>query len=899
MSKQETETVESNKIEDKTKSPKSSPKNSQIDDYFEEYFDAISELAPTEQKRLTFIKSSFNASIKADFYQKIEDWNLWRIIVITFFCAHLIRKGWLITAFIIFITLLSMYIQWNRAEKSKAVEYCARIIAKDPDRLRQFLAAVNAPQNLSLGKSGDAPSEWINDILAKFWPFINSIAQNEIDKKGFSKEGLDVGNGHTIYFMRFTLGDKPPAITSINVKKTGKREDEITIILKVIYFGNCLLSFSYKTKVFLKAKAGVKDVYFRGDAIIVLRPLLQTPPFIGGLSFCLNAPPLIDYEGMNLANIADNKIFKNFFVGIISSFLVSPNKIYVPLLNNPNIKRELKFPLPIGLCYVQIIEAENLPPIDPNKCCIFEGSSDVFCKVKVGDYQFMTSIIYGNLNPYFGQSFSAPVHDFNDLLKIELFDKDAISSDDFMGSVEFKTSEISEDKNFNGRDKWLPIGKSPSGSLHFRIAVFELSRDKKQVNKISLAIKESSCKFTPAILSVYIYYVSHISTIDEEINLKPVVVLKFSKQSFETRASQQHPEKGYYYIEESSHFMCNDLENDVLEVSVVCLDKDKILAGSTKNFGSFNIPTKEIIDAKNMTLNKEFPIKRFFKAKDTVEEKESGFVKMFISLKICKYRKRLIDNLKIASSIQTNIEQTIADDSSLANLVKEPVSSLRNPIRSIGFKTFPFTAPKKTIVAEDLLPVPLSLGDKCNVKARIKWPDRRSLHIEVLKVIHMPLSIVDPSFKYSICVKLSLKYGMNKSLIERQKFKQNLSRVFQKRKDSKSKPQNVDNYSALMNRKHLASRHTKKHFLDNLSTNVVFNERLEFRLSPLNNIDNHVLDFLLIVHKPRKFFAVTFNSSLVASSVSSDLPAVDFKGDPIEKWYQLDMHQKFLRVKTK
>ena len=828
--------------------------------------------------QIHFIKSSYNISFMEHFWQKFSDSDLWRLIIGTFFSALFVGYDWHLIAILSFLVLMTTYSQMKSREKTNAIEYCSRVLSEDPDRLKQFLATISAPKNLSNSTSGEASCEWVNDIMAKFWPHINSIAQQQIDKKGFSKKGLDVGNGHKIYFERFTLGDKPPALTSVHVRRTGHRKDEITIILKLIYFGNCLILFSYKTKLFLKAKAGVKDVYFRGTAVVVLRPLMEAPPFVGGLSVCLSDVPLIDYNGLNLANIADNKMFKKFLSNILRDYLVTPNKIYISLLNNANIKRELKYPVPIGLCFVDIIEAEGLPAMDSNRCLIFEGTSDSFCKVKVGDIQFTTKTVYSTLNPFYNQDFSAPIHDFNDILRIEVFDSDSISSDDFMGSLQFQISDIGRNPYLNGRDKWLPIGRSITGSLHFRIAVFELSSNAKNIPKIELSLKQSSVKFPVGMLSVYIYYVSHISTEDEEFDFKPMVRLKFSEQTFETNVSKSL-QKGFYYFEESSHFLVNHIENEILEVCVFSHETSS--TSFSKVFGQCNIAVKDIIGSKtDMTLNQVFPLKKILQLKDVTEVNNSGLIRMFLSLRVCKFRRKLMENLKIASNIQANIEQTTENHNSITKIYREPMDSLKNPIRSvkiIGNNISPFAPLDKTIVAEDKTKIPKHLvSEGCWLKIRIKWPDRTSLHLEVLKLIHIPVPIIDQSFKYAVCVKLSL----------RQRVAHSLSQTVRKRIGFNA-------FEETEKIKGLQKRTTNKYPIINYVNEISFNERLIFKISSVNDIDSHVFEFFLVVYQPRKYFSVVYDSTIVGSSKMIDIPKVDFKGDPIEEWYQIELIERY------
>lgn len=132
----------------------------------------------------------------------------------------------------------------------------------------------------------------------------------------------------------------------------------------MLYSGNCLLSFSKQTLLFFRMNAGVKDIYFRCNARLTLRPLMNYAPYFGGYSFHLLDKPIVDYEGINFANLADNQLFKSYLVNQIAARVVIPNYIYFNMFDEEEVIRKIKQPIPIGLCFLQIIEAENLPMID-------------------------------------------------------------------------------------------------------------------------------------------------------------------------------------------------------------------------------------------------------------------------------------------------------------------------------------------------------------------------------------------------------------------------------------------------------------------------------------------------------------------------------------------------------
>lgn len=609
------------------------------------------------RKRKKFIKF-FDAVYKDKFvvpypnrlYFEIQQKSLWVLLLGVFIAGSFLADN-PILATIIFVIVLANYFAIVRSYKEMARRRFMRGICDNEDTLNEFLMSINAPKNLYAGQGREEPCEWINDIVEKFWPYINQIIQSEIDKKGFSHEGINVGRGHRVYFESFTLGDKPPKITYIGVNKKTTRADQMIITMKCLYFGNCLIGFSYKTLGLLKAKVGVKDVYFRGNAQLVLRPLVNVPPFTGGLSFAFYEPPIIDYDGVNLANLADNKLIKNFLINTITSFLVLPNKLYFPLLPDPVIKKDLKLQAPIGLCYMQIIEAENLPRMDITRYIILPGLADPFCRVQIGQFRYETEIIFNSINPVWKQTFAAPVLDFDDDVQISVFDKDQITADDFMGSIRFKLIHVYQEKRFNGKDKWLPLGRSQSGQFHFRIAVFRLCSKAHLIPLTMADIEKTRYKFPVGILSTYIYY-ARFSTSKMPSEAK-IIELRFGKQTFYTNKAS--PTGEVMFWEEAAYFTCSDPTNDSLSVQIINPKKKKNRSAKETErkkdvFGSCKVALMQVIRAYEkdqsgkMVLDQEFPLEMNSEAVDEEGNMIEGHIKLFLQFKVAK-SKHVIGNL--------------------------------------------------------------------------------------------------------------------------------------------------------------------------------------------------------------------------------------------------------------
>ncbi|RWS26628.1 extended synaptotagmin-2-like protein [Leptotrombidium deliense] len=748
------------------------------------------------------------------------------VMLICFIGGMLLAGGHLFSG--LFLSLFPLYIvkRLDQRERKQNVDKCVAAISSDPELRNMFLTLMNAPQAMHTMDDKFEKAEWLNDIVKRIWPYYNGTVQSEIDRKGYtakseSNKGFNIGSGHVVYFERFTLGDKPPVITHIGINKAATRlNEELVIELKMLYFGNCLLSFTKKTLGCITIKGGVKDIYFRGNARVVLRPLITESPYFGGLSFCLLERPIIDYDGINLANLADNKLFKNFLLSYIESILVDPNKLHFSFSHDPEITRKLKFSAPLYLCHFQIYEAENLPKMDLGKFFLFNGLADPFCLIRVGSSQFETQIVFNSINPYWGETHSAPVQDIYDQFKIDIYDKDALSADDFIGSVEFQIKDVVGEEEPHGKDKWVPIGKC-----------------------ISVEAQVPS----------------------------PVIQLKFGGQTKQTqpKSTDKPKEKKIPFVfEESYHFMCNNPDQDVLDITIVDSQGTNFTKFARVDIlrddiiGTVAVHMSEVITepTKQMIVEKKYEI-----LKGTHPR---GRMRLYLSFQIVDIEKctQIYKNLQDPVYIKASAYQATSETSFFGRLLLQPRESLRHPIKTLltlKHTTIPFVSHKPVAVIDDMSPAPPNVKNDCHVKIRVKWPERTNLHFEVLRVVNIPSVYSDAKHQFSITVKI----GQAKTNIQRSHIRGRL-RAFKGTFQSK-KTQRYFHPSTEVQR-------------DDRS--VIINERLTFKIDPEVALENYEVHILLHAHTRMN---ICCSEKSVVASIIDKIPPVSHRSDPIERWIRL------------
>ncbi|CAI9270252.1 unnamed protein product [Lactuca saligna] len=85
---------------------------------------------------------------------------------------------------------------------------------------------------------------------------------------------------------------------------------------------------------------------------------------------------------------------------------------------------------------VRVIEAKNLPAIDPN------GSIDPYVKLKLGSQRFKTKVVKKCLNPSWCDEFSFKVEDLKEQLVVTVLNEDKYFNDDFVGSIKIPISQV-------------------------------------------------------------------------------------------------------------------------------------------------------------------------------------------------------------------------------------------------------------------------------------------------------------------------------------------------------------------------------------------------------------------------------------------------------------------------
>lgn len=100
---------------------------------------------------------------------------------------------------------------------------------------------------------------------------------------------------------------------------------------------------------------------------------------------------------------------------------------------------------------VRLIEARNLPAMDPN------GFSDPYVKLQLGKQRYRSKVIKKCLNPSWCEEFYFKVDDLKEELLISVFDEDKFFNDDFIGEVKVPISWVLEAKDKSLGTIWFSL----------------------------------------------------------------------------------------------------------------------------------------------------------------------------------------------------------------------------------------------------------------------------------------------------------------------------------------------------------------------------------------------------------------------------------------------------------
>ncbi|MGH0183457.1 UNVERIFIED_CONTAM: hypothetical protein FKN15_011685 [Acipenser sinensis] len=241
---------------------------------------------------------------------------------------------------------------------------------------------------------------------------------------------------------------------------------QVLLDLYVSYVGDVEINVEIK-KYF--CKAGVKGIQLHGMLRVILEPLIGDVPLVGAITMFFIQRPRLDINWTGITNLLDipglNAFSDTMIMDTISSFLVLPNRLTVPLVADLHVA-QLRSPLPRGVVRIHLKEAQNLLSTDTLLGGAIKGKSDPYVILRVGTQTFTSKTVDDDLNPKWNEMYEVIVHEVpGQELELEVFDKDP-DQDDFLGRLKMDLGCV---KKARVLDQWMPLKDVEKGRVHLRL----------------------------------------------------------------------------------------------------------------------------------------------------------------------------------------------------------------------------------------------------------------------------------------------------------------------------------------------------------------------------------------------------------------------------------------------
>ncbi|XP_034230124.1 extended synaptotagmin-1 isoform X2 [Thrips palmi] len=344
-------------------------------------------------------------------------------------------------------------------------------------------------------------AEWLNRVVRQLWPNANHYARDLLRSviEPNIRNALAAFKLPGFKFDKMILGTIPFRVGGVKVYDHNVSRNEIIMDIDFFYAGDCDISFTLSG-----IPGGIKDFQLHGMLRVVMKPLIQTIPLVGGLQLFFLNNPTIDFNLVGAADVLDvpgvSDILRRIIVEQVAALMVLPNKLPITL-SDVVPAQILKTPEPEGVLRVHVVEAKELMKMDIGM--LGKGKSDPYALVTVGAQQFRTQIINNTVSPKWDYWCECEVYAPRaQTLLIRLFDKDDSKKDEKLGRASVEVSTVVKKGEL---DIWLTLEEAKHGMVHLRLSWHTLTEDR---HALSLALAETQqlrvTSMSTAVLLVYI-----------------------------------------------------------------------------------------------------------------------------------------------------------------------------------------------------------------------------------------------------------------------------------------------------------------------------------------------------------------------------------------------------------
>jgi len=327
--------------------------------------------------------------------------------------------------------------------------------------------------------------------LEKLWPHFGRWLQQVVKESGeplvnnlLASVGLEKISQFKVRHL--WLGNVPPRLGGVRVYEKNTHDDEVVMDLDLMYSGNGSLVFSLQSM-----RCEIKKVSVRSTVRVILRPILSSLPFIGGVEVMLLEMPDFSYNFAGLANVADlpglNVTIKASLDKVIRQTLVWPNRLSFQFPMDEVVEQN-RVPAVQGVLQVDVLRARNLIKADQT---IFGGKSDPYVVLTIGEthISFVDDYIENSVNPEWGYHAEFPMEQaIGTSLTLEVWDYDRGQDDDFLGRCHLDLSEDGDEKS-----RWIRLEGVKKGEVEVKLCCSPTFSSRQPSLRYALTLLIDSC----------------------------------------------------------------------------------------------------------------------------------------------------------------------------------------------------------------------------------------------------------------------------------------------------------------------------------------------------------------------------------------------------------------------
>nr|XP_015214151.1 PREDICTED: extended synaptotagmin-3 isoform X1 [Lepisosteus oculatus] len=520
---------------------------------------------------------------------------------------------------------LMLWTWWRRNRKVKSTRLDTAIDFLENERfvINEEMKALNMPAWVNFPDVERA--DWLNKVLQQAWPFFGIYMEKLLKEK--IQPSIRASSPHlkTFTFTKVHFGQKPLRVTGVKAYTEEVDKRQVILDLNLSYAGDVDIDAEVKKPI----TAGVKGIQLTGLLRVILEPLTGQSPLVGGVTIFFIRRPQLDINWTGLTNLLDspalNNISEDAILNIISSFMVLPNRMCFPLIDQVQVA-QMRFPLPRGVVRVHLIEAQDLMAKDTYMLGMVKGKSDPYAKLRVGTQAFKSKTIKENLDPRWGEVYEFVVHEApGQELEVELYDEDT-DRDDFLGRMKLDLGDVMKERLL---DEWFELEEAETGKLHLRLEWLSLVTDLEKLEETRegracamLAVYLDSASSLPRNLTEYSgtdYGGKHNKQAKQSKvtrkNDNPSSYAELTVEQQTQKSNTIHATKDPVW-EECFTFFVHHIQNQSLIVQIKGSDKKVPL-------GVLALPLGRLLTATDMTLDQRFQLERsgvnsFLKMKATL-----------------------------------------------------------------------------------------------------------------------------------------------------------------------------------------------------------------------------------------------------------------------------------------